>query len=175
MSIRNKKPIREIHGLIKTKEYHTWSNVKSRCHNPKCRSYYNYGAKGIYMSKEWYESFLSFLEDMGEKPSHEHEIDRIDNSKGYEKGNCKWVLDKENCLNKGDYIKKSNLPRGVYLSRNKQKYSASIGVEGKNYHIGVFNTQEQAHEEFKIMYKEWYGKGLPKTKKSSPIKDIYKE
>lgn len=37
---------------------------------------------------------------MGPKPSPRHEIDRIDNDKGYSPDNCRWVLRSENCRNR---------------------------------------------------------------------------
>lgn len=43
----------------------------------------------------WRESFEAFLADMGEPPTPKHTLDRIDNAKGYEPGNCRWATMKE--------------------------------------------------------------------------------
>jgi hypothetical protein len=51
------------------------------------------------MSAEWKDSFQQFREDVGERPSPAHEIDRIDNDGNYCKGNCRWVTHKENMRN----------------------------------------------------------------------------
>lgn len=37
---------------------------------------------------------------MGERPSSKHQIDRIDNEKGYSKENCRWVTAKVNNRNR---------------------------------------------------------------------------
>lgn len=70
-----------------------------RCLNPKNSNYYKYGKVGITVCTEWL-TFSSFLKDMGNKPSKEYSIDRIDGTKGYYKENCKWstILEQNNNL-----------------------------------------------------------------------------
>lgn len=80
----------------KTAEYKTWSGIKSRC-TSKGSPYY-----GTEIAQEWVEDFPAFLRDMGPKPSPEHSVDRIDNSKGYMPGNCRWATDKEQARNRSD-------------------------------------------------------------------------
>lgn len=40
-----------------------------------------------------------FMEDMGDRPSIEYTLDREDNSRGYEPGNCRWATKKEQARN----------------------------------------------------------------------------
>lgn len=69
-----------------------------RCHNPNHRSYCRYGARGITACERWQE-FGNFLDDMGERPDGTT-LDRIENSKGYEPDNCRWVTSREQAFNK---------------------------------------------------------------------------
>lgn len=38
-----------------------------------------------------WDKFENFLEDMKKSPTANHTLDRIDNSKGYAKSNCRWA------------------------------------------------------------------------------------
>lgn len=71
-----------------------------RCTNPNDKRYKNYGGRGITVCKRWRNSFEKFLEDMGEPPTKEHSIDRINNNGNYCKSNCRWVTRKEQNRNK---------------------------------------------------------------------------
>lgn len=75
--------------------YHVWSQMKSRCTNPKNAGYPNYGGRGIRVCDEWARSFEAFAAHMGERPSPAHSIDRIDNDGNYEPGNVRWATPKE--------------------------------------------------------------------------------
>lgn len=87
------------HGLYKTPEYKVWQAMIARCFNPKNPRYADYGERGISVCAEW-RDFAAFHRDMGERPSPNHSLDRSDNSKGYEPGNCKWSLPHEQMINR---------------------------------------------------------------------------
>lgn len=88
------------HGLTDLPEYRVWQTMRLRCSNPANKAYPNYGGRGIRVCDRWQDNFLAFLEDMGRKPSPQHEIDRTNNDGHYEPGNCRWVLRKENDRNR---------------------------------------------------------------------------
>ena len=76
----------------------------TRCTNPNYREFHLYGGRGITVCSEWLASFEKFLQDMGPKPSPTHAIDRIDNSLGYYKENCRWATLEQNARNKRNTI-----------------------------------------------------------------------
>lgn len=88
------------HGLSRTREHSIWRGMIDRCHNQKNSSYSYYGAKGIEVFAEWRDDFMAFYNHIGARPSNKHEVDRIDNLKGYEPNNVRWVLRRENILNR---------------------------------------------------------------------------
>jgi hypothetical protein len=95
-----RKRTHERHGLTKTPIHMRWVGLVGRCTQPTHTRYKYYGGRGITICDRWRFSLLAFLEDMGYPPTPKHEIDRIDNNKGYEPGNCHWVTHGENQLNR---------------------------------------------------------------------------
>jgi len=86
------------HGMASTPTYRAWINMRRRCNNPNVKAYKDYGGRGIKVCKRWDESFEAFLADVGPRPEG-RSLDRSDNSKGYEPGNCRWATMKEQLNN----------------------------------------------------------------------------
>lgn len=73
----------------KTPTYTAWDSMLQRCTNENQKHYNNYGGRGIGVCDRWL-LFKNFIEDMGLRPFG-LSLDRIDNSKGYYKENCRWA------------------------------------------------------------------------------------
>lgn len=72
--------------------YSSWVSMKTRCLNnseANHAQYARYGGSGIGICERWMK-FENFIADMGERPPGTS-LDRIDNSRGYEPGNCRWA------------------------------------------------------------------------------------
>jgi len=98
------KELYTTHKLCNTKEYRTWAHIKDRCYNRNSDAYPDYGARGIIVSKRWRDSFVDFLEDMGQAPSKKHSIERVNVNGNYCKSNCVWATTKQQNRNRRNTV-----------------------------------------------------------------------
>lgn len=90
----------KTHGMKGTRVYSIWAGLKGRAKNINSKDYNRgYGTRGI---DERWDSFCNFYEDMGDPPSDHHQIDRVDNTIGYSKSNCRWATVSENSRNRSN-------------------------------------------------------------------------
>jgi hypothetical protein len=112
------------HRLTKSAEYKVWAGVKRRCLNPNDKVYQAYGGSGVTICQRWSGSFEAFLSDMGLRPTARHTIERKDNSKGYEPGNCRWATRAEQNRNKSN-----NRPITLGAeTKTLSEWAAALGV-----------------------------------------------
>lgn len=143
------KELATEHGLSKTKLAKIWDGIKERCYNPNCKSYKNYGARGIKMCSEWKFNFIAFYKWAMENGYKEGlSIDRINVNGHYEPFNCRWITHKEQM---------NNTRINVYITFNNethtlQEWSEITGISysalryRKNHHWSVekmFSEKEQ--------------------------------
>lgn len=78
--------------------FYTWKSMIQRCDNPKHTMYEYYGGRGVKVCDRW-RDFMMFVEDMGERPE-DLTLDRLDSTKDYEPGNCRWADQETQSMNK---------------------------------------------------------------------------
>lgn len=92
--------VQKTHGLSKHRLYRIWKNMRQRCLNSNLPRYEDYGGRGISICDEWLDDFKSFYDwAMSNGYRDDLSIDRIDNERGYEPGNCRWATDAEQTQN----------------------------------------------------------------------------
>ena len=71
-------------------EHRSWMHMRERCSNPTCADWPRYGGRGITVCQRW-DSYETFLSDMGRRPSLLHTLDRRNGDGNYEPDNCRWA------------------------------------------------------------------------------------
>jgi hypothetical protein len=81
--------------------YSSWQSMVNRCTNPTNKNFKEYGGRGITVCDRWRgrDGYSNFVEDMGERPDG-MSIERVENSSGYEKSNCRWATPLEQAQNR---------------------------------------------------------------------------
>ena len=116
------------HGFARTPTYYCWENMKRRCYDKQNSSYPHYGGKNppITVCDKWLKGCEFFVADMGIKPEGAV-LDRIDNSKGYYKENCRWATSEQSSQNRTSVVLtiEQVLEINKILAENKRRFSGS--------------------------------------------------
>jgi hypothetical protein len=133
-----KKEVSTKHNMSNHPLYGIWNAIIARTSNPNNAYFINYGGRGIKVCKRWLD-IENFIEDMYSTYKLGLTIDRIDNNKGYEPFNCRWVTMKVQQRNKR-VIMSTNTSgyRGVSWHKAVNKWIAQIGVDGKSVYLGLY-------------------------------------
>lgn len=142
-------------STTKDNRYNCYQQMIQRCYNKNNKDYSMYGEKGIQVCEEWLDKtkvgkarkgFLQFCKDMGERPQLAS-IDRIDNTKGYSKDNCRWATPKEQSRNRDislrteygenlkDFAERNNITYSALVYRIKTGMSSEDALKKGEYRL----------------------------------------
>ena len=90
------------HGMVQSRLYQEWRNMKARCTCTKGKCYSRYGGRGITYCAEW-KGFTKFAKwALQNGYADDLTLDRIENDGDYQPDNCRWVSNAEQQRNKCD-------------------------------------------------------------------------
>lgn len=95
VTAQNKTGRNRTHGMTRTLTWSSWSSMMSRCYNPNVKEHSRYGAIGILPCEFIRVTPANLILAIGERPSKDLTLDRIDSALGYTCGQC------AECLTKG--------------------------------------------------------------------------
>lgn len=94
LRVQNIRKANTKHGFSSHPLYNIWRNMKDGCENSNNKIYKDCGFKGIIVCDRW-SDFENFYEDMGDRPSDNHRLKRLNGDGNFEPNNCRWILKKK--------------------------------------------------------------------------------
>lgn len=126
VALRARKGEKRTHGYSNSWVQRVWYGMINRCYDPTNNAYARYGGRGIRVCERWKNSIEAFHEDMGDRPSPKHQIDRWPNNDGdYEPENCRWATPKEQANNRSS----SRVIEFRGETRTLMQWAESIGID----------------------------------------------
>lgn len=104
-----------FHRMTDTRFWRIWKGMKARALDQNNPDYPRYGAAGRGVCEQWL-TFETFYSDMFAGYRDDLTIERIDNSKGYSKENCRWATNAEQQANKNNNRVLTYLGREMHLA-----------------------------------------------------------
>lgn len=123
---------RRTHNESHTRLYRIFRGMHTRCYQSSAPEYKWYGEKGITVTQEWYENFVNFKTwAINSGYGSLLTIDRINPALGYSPENCRWVSMQIQARNRVKRKNSSSKYLGVSFDTSRNKYTASVYIDGK--------------------------------------------
>jgi hypothetical protein len=121
--------------------YARWKNIYDRCTKQRCKDWPRYGGRGITLHPQWMD-YKVFIADVGQPPFPGATLDRIDNDRGYEPGNIRWIPKGRQAFNM-----RSNVRVEIGgVSKLWSEWATDLGTcaQVMNYRLKVLGSREAA-------------------------------
>lgn len=104
------------HGKSSEKIFFVWNEIVQRCTKENCKSFKNYGGRGIKLYDKWkdfqtFYDYVSALPHYGEKG---YSLDRINNDGNYAPNNVRWATQRE---------QSNNTRNNIWIVHNNEKHT----------------------------------------------------
>ena len=143
-----------MHGHTRGRKYSptysSWQSMLARCRYPDRDTEQKYAKRGIDVCDRW-RSFVAFEEDMGGRPKGTT-LERKDNNRGYEPGNCIWATPVQQARNRRSsrlsYPEALAIARRMLAGESAKAIAAEFGIsESLPREIHKGRTWKDAHRE----------------------------
>lgn len=117
------------HGMSRTPEYYSWVDMNKRTSGNNAKHKRDYVDRGI---TNEFTSFEEFIEEIGRQPDtvDSWTVGRLDNNKGYCKGNVRWENRATQSRNRSRFKNNKTGVTGVGFS-GKSFYAQWVTLDGK--------------------------------------------
>lgn len=125
--------------------YWSYHDMRDRCESPSNEHYARNLAKGVTVCPQWKKNFLQFFADMGPPPAKGYTIDRMDNNKGYQPGNCRWATRVEQDKNRPGNINITHNGLTMHLAEWSRHLGGCADLVCKRLEIGWTKIEAVSH------------------------------
>lgn len=126
---------------------HRRTGIISRCYNPECEAYPNYGGRGIMLYEPWLKSrkeWFKYVVTLSDWENPNTDLDRKDNDGHYIPGNLRLVPRKINCLNKRNTVFLEYQGKKYLQEEFMNKFTPLWTRNALSYHLDLGRTIEEA-------------------------------
>jgi len=127
-----------------SRAYKAWYNAQRRCDDTTGSCYHLYGGRGITFAPEW-RDFAVFHAELGDCPDG-LSLERVNNMKGYQPGNCIWATPQAQQLNKRTNVHYTFDGMTQTLSQWAKQLGMNPGTVSKRLKRGWFIWRGQLRE-----------------------------
>jgi len=129
--------------------YVKWNSMLKRCYSEKFQNKYPTYI-GCSVCDEWliFSNFRSWMKKQNWQGNDLDKDIAISENKIYSPDTCIFVSHAINVLLTDSAAARGNNPKGVHLNKQINKYQAKCKINGKQKHLGYFNTAELASEAY---------------------------
>ena len=146
----NTQPI--INGKqVRCKYYNTWTNMLKRCYDPKYQAKHHTYI-GCTVTEEWliFSNFKAWMETQDYEGKQLDKDILVRGNRIYSPNTCIFVSNTINLLFTKSDAARGEYKIGVSFKKENGKYLAQCQVNSKTKYLGLFLTEEEAYQTYKI-------------------------